>query len=335
MQIQITSKYSIVCYVDSIYALALCIFINNQKAENILFIISEKTFNQKLFQNLDNFIVIPDKLKKLTTIEKILYIKGYIPKRFKSLLSHIEPEMEIFGHDHLRHSFLFLTRGMTLLEDGQLNYNKFFIEKNNITFSPKAFLYKILGIYYNKAGYDKRIKSIFLSRSQGFDYTLKNKVKIFNKMDFYKSLNNILNGCLSFKLCEKEETVILMTQPLSEDKITTEREKIDIYKTIIINLNCKTLIKPHPRDLTNYEYHFQDLDIEVIPKTVLAEALILNNLQQIKSIVSICSSTNFHLQGIKGFEIITLGTEFNEKIETKIGKIPSNNTKYSYLVSRA
>ncbi len=68
--------------------------------------------------------------------------------------------------------------------------------------------------------------------------------------------------------------VLLVTQPLSEDRITSEQDKIDIYRSIIGQYNPKdVVIKPHPREMTNWASVFPD--IPVIPKIVPAELLTL------------------------------------------------------------
>jgi len=49
-------------------------------------------------------------------------------------------------------------------------------------------------------------------------------------------------------LKEDDRKILLLTQPLSEDKIITEEEKIKIYREIIEKQNGRKIyIKAHPR----------------------------------------------------------------------------------------
>ncbi|MEG2256476.1 MAG: glycosyltransferase family 52, partial [Cetobacterium sp.] len=52
---------------------------------------------------------------------------------------------------------------------------------------------------------------------------------------------------------------ILFTQPLSEDNIITEEEKIEIYLKIIKKYpKDRLIIKTHPREKTNYKNIFKE-----------------------------------------------------------------------------
>ncbi len=70
----------------------------------------------------------------------------------------------------------------------------------------------------------------------------------------------------------QQKKVILVTQPLSEDKIVTEEEKIALYKSLLSNYNPQDIvIKPHPREKTNWTDIFPNTP--VITKQVPAELL--------------------------------------------------------------
>ncbi|MBO7483931.1 MAG: hypothetical protein J6T55_02270 [Alphaproteobacteria bacterium] len=75
----------------------------------------------------------------------------------------------------------------------------------------------------------------------------------------------------TLSLLEKRK-VLLVTQPLSEDNIVSEADKIDVYRSIISQYNTDDIvIKPHPRENTNWRNIFPD--IPVIPQLAPAELL--------------------------------------------------------------
>lgn len=68
------------------------------------------------------------------------------------------------------------------------------------------------------------------------------------------------------------KSVILITQPLSEDNIISEEEKITLYKSILKNYDLNSVvIKPHPREKTDWSSIFPNTPI--IPQQVPAELL--------------------------------------------------------------
>jgi len=327
----ISKDYCNVCYVESIYALALFVFINKCSSSNTLFITSEKTYIETVFSHLDNYIVISSSFKKMSTIERFFYVHGAVPKRFKPLTQYFNKNMSFFGHDHLRHSFIFIVMGMTLIEDGLKNYDGFHVSPIQSKRTLKEAIYDFLNISYKTIGYDKRVKKIYLSGILPAPKELIHKVQYFKKEDFFESLATILNGALSFQITTSGVS-ILMTQPLSEDKILTEQEKLSIYRQIIINLGCEVLIKPHPRDLSDYLNCFKDLNIKMLPKHTLAEAIVYNNTNNITSALTLFSTSNYNLKDIKGIDLVILGTTFNQKLMTRCGEIEINNPRYKHLL---
>ena len=60
----------------------------------------------------------------------------------------------------------------------------------------------------------------------------------------------------------KSKPYILYTQPFSEDKIMSEKEKIDLYAHILSKYDVdKVIIKKHPRDRTDYERHIPSVGV--------------------------------------------------------------------------
>lgn len=69
-----------------------------------------------------------------------------------------------------------------------------------------------------------------------------------------------------------EKKVLLITQPLSEDKIMTHQDKIMLYQAILSEYDSReVVIKPHPREMTQYTQFFPN--VSQLPKLVPAELL--------------------------------------------------------------
>jgi len=69
---------------------------------------------------------------------------------------------------------------------------------------------------------------------------------------------------LSFSLKDElKKRMLLLTQPLSEDGLINEKEKIKLYKKVIENYHnkYKIFLKPHPRENTIYEKYFSKVTI--------------------------------------------------------------------------
>ena len=72
----------------------------------------------------------------------------------------------------------------------------------------------------------------------------------------------------------KEKSILFVTQPLTEDGITSEDQKIELYKSIMSQYDVeKVIIKPHPREKTDWKKVFPD--VPVIPQILPAELLSL------------------------------------------------------------
>ncbi len=95
----------------------------------------------------------------------------------------------------------------------------------------------------------------------------------------------------SLKLLE-QKSVILITQPLSEDGIISEKEKVSLYKSILENYDINDIvIKPHPREKTNWAEIFPN--VPIITRRVPAELLAM--MVEPKNVVTFYSTAAFSL----------------------------------------
>lgn len=84
--------------------------------------------------------------------------------------------------------------------------------------------------------------------------------------------------------------VMLITQPLSEDQMMSEEDKVELYKRIVDEYGVENIvIKPHPREKTNWANIFPDAP--VIPKQIPVE--LLARLANIKRIATFFSTAGF------------------------------------------
>lgn len=205
--------------------------------------------------------------------------------RKKGIVRYVDANSDLLKyHDFIRHSEinLFHHVGMSasyfitkysntiirMLEDGNRNYIG--------TISPFKFFKRkyILNVFIGE-GQDKEIKEIHVQfpdklnaqvRHKGVKLDLKEMQRKLTAQDNEKILN-VFMGEHMLNLCGNKK-LILITQPLSEDKFITEEYKISLYTHILeaYSADYDLFIKPHPRETTNYKKHFS-FSIFEIPRT--------------------------------------------------------------------
>lgn len=76
-------------------------------------------------------------------------------------------------------------------------------------------------------------------------------------------------------------SVVLITQPLSEDNMMAESDKVELYSRIVNNYGVENVVmKPHPREKTNWAQIFPDMPIipRQIPVELLTKLVALNKV---------------------------------------------------------
>lgn len=182
---------------------------------------------------------------------------------------------------------------------------------------------------YRRFGLSEKIQEIYLTGLLPIPDLIKNKVKIINISDEWEKLSKkdkeeILGvfkiSSKSFENLKAEENkVLLLTQPLSEDKIITKKEKIDIYREILLKENGKNIyIKAHPREKTNYKEVFKEFNINIIENSFPIEICLLLDIE-FEKIITLFSTGALSFKGKSEVEFI--GTEKYPKLYEKFGKI--------------
>lgn len=230
-------------------------------------------------------------------IRDVLFYYIVIPFKYPFLFKR---KFEYWGVDNLGYEkFIIRKNKFHLLEDGLLSYNEIpytwekmrFIWLKKFLMGPLAGPRKYVGeentcvcrhltglvesriIKDNKTKIDS-LDSLW-KKSSGNKRNLINRIYNVAEVDF-----------LNLKKCKR----ILFTQPLSEDGYISEDEKIQLYKRILtyINTTDKIVVKPHPREKTDYLRFFDN--IIVLDSKIPFELLSLNGLQfsEVYTIFSTC-----------------------------------------------
>jgi len=211
------------------------------------------------------------------------------------------------------------------------NHNIFMIEdglKTYVTPAPTTFK-KIISIIVKRPlvnGFDKRITKVFATTPNNLPKELRVKSEKLNwkttlSTFSIEKLNTLSSVFLpSIKLNEdglfpnNKTKSIIITQTLNEDGIIElESTKIDLYKSFVNQANTDLIyIKPHPREITNYESLFKDdKRIIVLPKLFPAELLnLLPNLKFKKAFTAFSTAID-NLASVE--EKIMLGHDYFKK----------------------
>ncbi|MFZ3516699.1 glycosyltransferase family 52 protein [Vibrio harveyi] len=302
---KISNEYEKVLLVESIYSISLFLHINKNISKDTLFIVGNNIYFHEIFSKIENYIIY-DNHHKISKLNKLLINIGIIPKKYLKIYKSLKGKI-IFGHDHLNLSVLIMKKKYNIIEDGIKNY---IIEKDKSSIFGRS--------SYNLMGYNKFSNKIYLTSLMEIkeDTPYKNKISIINRDDFLRDSSKQFGGIFSEKV--PNNCIILITQPFSEDGILSENEKINLYESILNKLKLQSkniVIKPHPRETTNYSIYFKDT--KILPSYKMMENITGN----IDLMVTIFSSCAFNLKYNSNVKVLYLGTSINNKLKKKFGNI--------------
>lgn len=292
---------------NTLYQLLLFLLIVNQKSNDIILLLNENFKINNLKKN-KNFIFYFNNnrgiKKKLKYLKNIKIEKIYGETKISQILSS---KIDLYQ-----------------LEDGLGNYT--ILKNKRIKFKINFFINLIF--FFHKSfpyygGIDKRIKKIYLTGLAPIPKEIAYKVELINLKELWskKTLEEqsdileIFSFDLNIKEKIKGKDIILFTQPLSEDNIITEEEKIEIYSKIIKKYpKDRLIIKIHPREKTNYKDIFKEY--LVLDNPFPFEILNLLDVKFNKAI-TLFSTAALGL-GIE-VKVDFYGTEVHPKILEKVG----------------
>ena len=319
--------YKYLCYSETLYAFLQYLLINKMDIENTLFIFSE-SMDKLIGENFKcNKIILKKKKGTFFQKKKIEY-QNY--KKLNSILSNSK-EIKVYLQDHLPEAEYFLEKfNCYLLEDGTDSYNLKKINRNQKEYRRKKYkirlLRKLLGgalRRYPKYGFSNKVIGIYMNGFFEIPNELKKKVI---KLDIKKLFNSLTNeekeklfNIFSLKLDilnKIENKILLLTQPLSEDGVMIENEKIGLYKDVQKKFKGNFVIKSHPREQTDYQKYFPD--VYILPQNFPAELFLFIDAK-LSEVVTIFSTAALNLKG--SYKISFLGTRNYPKLLERFGVI--------------
>lgn len=241
-----------------------------------------------------------------------------------------------FGCDHHWFSFWVFRRfDFELLEDGSLNYveNDIFLKWKKLRFRGlKKMLLGPTFIPHKRVGDEKTCKRIHLTgfmegevlndpRVVKQSFTL-----LWNQSPESKKKRILDIFCMKnipIDILKIKETIII-TDPFSEDGLISEEKKIKIVKKMIdyMGRNDKCVIKPHPREKTDYKLYFPD--VYVMEKKAPVQLLSLLGVQ-FENVCSVCSTASFVFP--YKYNLYYFGTDIDAELEVKYPDWTRENVK--------
>ncbi|MBM6691185.1 hypothetical protein H9X75_08980 [Fusobacterium mortiferum] len=320
-------------YVKSKYTLLLALILMKCEKKIIYFLNEE--LKKEIYFDESKVIWIKEYKEFNYLIRK--YKQWRLNNKLINLLENIEM---IYLQDHISYSQFFLNnfnKNIYLLEDGTMNYNRKILEEENNREIKKIrinhFIKKVIiekrKKDYKRFGLSEKIKKVYLTGLFSTPDLIKNKVEIINLSEKWEALTrNEQNEILEVfnistekleKLRLEKGKVLLLTQPLSEDGIVTEEEKIEIYREIIMKQSKKNIyIKAHPREKTNYKEVFKEFNIKTIENSFPIEICLLLDIK-FEKVITLFSTGALNFKGKSEIEFI--GTKSYPKIYEQFGDI--------------
>lgn len=298
------------------------------------FIILQKHFPDKMEIELKKrkivFLKLETDLKKTTKgifsklKNEIIFIKNS-KKEIKKIPLEYRTKNTTFIGESIISKILVKKNNLYILEDGIMNYKD---EKNNLYTYLKKIIYYLLFSYVEfpkNSSLDKRVKKVYLTGISKIPKNINSKVEIINLKKLWNSKSErkkteiLTIFGFSNEIVRKleEKTLILFTQPLNEDGLISEKEKIEIYKKALEKYKIKdVIIKTHPREKTEYRKYFPEAVILDDPFPF--ELVTLMEIK-FKKVITLFSTVVLNLGD--DVEVEWLGTKVHKKLFDKLGDL--------------
>jgi hypothetical protein len=241
--------------------------------EAILYLSTHDSKSEKIFMQIEERLkklplirsVVIRKRSRLKEKLKIEKFKDYLEyTKFKSYLN--SGYLYIFPWNpyslYTTSNFLYMkAKKVVLVEEGANLYS--YPKPNKFKLLVKKYLYGVSTNFFE----DEKLEKILVQFPKKYPPHLKNKIEQFNIEELFGGLSQkekemIISVFLTeeevnvLKKLTNNNSVIVLTQPLSEDKFTSEQQKRKLYKEIISKYqgNYQVIIKKHPRERTTYNF---------------------------------------------------------------------------------
>lgn len=304
-----------VCIINNMYGLLQYLLISSLEELEDTFFFFDDDVPDVLVSNYKNWTKMYTPTSAVGKLRYLLELRYVVRKKYPFLKT-----AEIYGQDNLLLTPpLLANRQMTVVEDGVANYT-LIPPKRNFRLIKRLVIGPLMS--QSSLGYSTACKKLYLTGMAPIPEVLRPKVEIINLQELWnnsdqeKQTEIMRLFSLSPELLNvfKKTTAILLTQPLSEDGVITEEEKIQIYRQILEKGNI--LLKPHPRDRTDYRKLFPE--VMIMPSFLPIELLSLAGVR-FENIYTIFSSSALSFPGNP--EIHFLGTRIHPALVKKYGDI--------------
>lgn len=322
-----------VCMVCTVYALfEYLLYSSYEEIKNTYFILEEFLFKE--FGNkFEHSFCVPGRGYG-DRWRNVVWPYYYFMKWFR--LPRLK-DKELFVQDHLPYHAIFIGKHKyTLVED--CPYIHSLMLKNNFLFSTceeqeyeklpygkgkLAFQFrkKVYGpVYFNRWGKNRICTDLLLSTDDHLDYFDSKTIHHINTKGIWDTFSlqkqelilNVFDMNQEDVELLRSKRIIILTQPLYPDHIGIE-EHGDIWKKIISKYPINdVIIKPHPRDLYDYEKDFDGLT--VFRKKAPSQFFDVLDLKFDKAVTAFSSA----VFGLDAKEIDWYGTEVSETIHNKL-----------------
>ena len=254
---------------------------------------------------------------------------GDIRQELAPLLKRIESgEAKLYGMDNLELGRrVFYKERINVIEEGTLNYMPYKAAPSGAKERVQDMISFLYGLGERKVlmGYGDRCEKIYLTSSlcEKIPSGLESKAEIIDLQELWrkKSENEkrVIREVFEFndEILEKikGDTVMLFTQPMSEDGIVSEERKIELYSKVLAKYADKSvIIKSHPREKTDYSKYFPQC--YVMKERYPIELLSVMGIR-LERVVTLFSTAVFGFS--KDVKIDFYGTEVDDKLFERFG----------------
>lgn len=316
--------------------LLIFLLLADLEKDNITYITYEG--KEKILEKLVGQKIVLEKSRmyaknpKFNRFKMASYI-GDIRHELAPLLNRIEKgESELYGMDNLELGRrVFYKEKINVIEEGTLNYMPYKAAPSGMKEKIQDIIAKLYGIGERKVlmGYGDRCKKIYLTSSlcEKIPQGLENKAEVIDLQELWnkkgENEKRLIKDVFSFneEIFQKvdRETVMLFTQPMSEDGIISEERKIELYSKVLANYSNKSIIiKPHPREKTDYSKYFKEY--YVMKEKYPVELLSVMGIK-LERVVTLFSTAVFGFG--KDVAIDFYGTEVDDKLFERFGSCDS------------
>lgn len=296
------------------YHILISLLISNLEEKNIFYVSSKSKLiinnMRKLFKEREEIQKLGFGqiiLRKRTTLKEILFLERLIDKyhykkyNFDNIVNFgwHKDCYYFYSNFFCKHS-----KKVTLVEDGITMY------RHSMPLKSLNIKKKIFGLIIEPWN-QKNVEKILVQKPNKFPIEYSSKIEKLDLIQLFKSITEEKKEILikiffkkEIKLNKKEKNILILTQPLSEDKVIGKKFKIELYnKLVVLNKEKNIIFKPHPRDTENYKDIFKNNKIIYIDRDIPIEVVNLLNLR-IDEVISVCSSGTHNLFNIeKAIEI--------------------------------